>query len=136
MRALLWSSIDNAESRDLDQIEYAEELPDKGLRLLVGIADVDALIKKNSALDKHAMANSTSVYTGIDVFPMLPSEISTGLTSLNEGGERVVLVVELVLSLEALDLLLTQGPSPNPRHFPNALSLFLSYSSSSQYCHS
>jgi VacB/RNase II family 3'-5' exoribonuclease len=98
LRALLWSSIDNTESKDLDQIEYAEELPDKSLRLLVGIADVDALITKGSALDRHAMANSTSVYTGVAVFPMLPSEVSTGLTSLNEGAERVVLVVEVVLN--------------------------------------
>jgi ribonuclease R len=98
LRSLLWSSIDNEESRDLDQIEYAEALPDKGMRLLVGIADVDALIKKGSALDQHAMTNSTSVYTGIDVFPMLPSEISTGLTSVNEGEDRVVLVVEVVLN--------------------------------------
>jgi ribonuclease R len=100
LRSLLWSSIDNAESKDLDQIEYAEELPDKGLRLLVGIADVDALVTKDSPLDKHAMTNATSVYTGSDVFPMLPSEISTGLTSLNEGGERVVLVIEVVLEAD------------------------------------
>ena len=97
LRSLLWSSIDNTASKDLDQIEYAEELSDKGLRLLVGIADVDALIRKGSALDLHAMANCTSVYTGVDVFPMLPSEISTGLTSLNEGEDRLVLVVEVVL---------------------------------------
>ena len=100
LRNLLWSSIDNTESRDLDQIEYAEELPDKGMRLLVGIADVDVLVAKGSALDRHAMANSTSVYTGVDVFPMLPSEISTGLTSLNEGEDRVVLVVELCLNAD------------------------------------
>ena len=98
LRSLMWSSIDNAESKDLDQIEYADELPDMGMRLLVGIADVDALIAKGSALDQHAMTNSTSVYTGVDVFPMLPSEISTGLTSLNEGEDRVVLVVELCLN--------------------------------------
>lgn len=100
LRNLLWSSIDNTESRDLDQIEYAEELPDKGMRLLVGIADVDVLVAKGSALDRHAMANSTSVYTGVDVFPMLPAEISTGLTSLNEGEDRVVLVVELCLNAD------------------------------------
>ena len=100
LRALLWSSIDNAESKDLDQIEYAEELPDKGLRLLVGIADVDVLIRKGSALDLHAMANCTSVYTGVGVYPMLPPEISTGLTSLNEGEDRLVLVVEIVLGAD------------------------------------
>jgi Exoribonuclease R len=100
LRHLLWSSIDNTESKDLDQIEYAEELPDKGMRLLVGIADVDVLIAKGSPLDAHAMTNSTSVYTGVDVFPMLPSEISTGLTSLNEGVDRVVLVIEVCVNAD------------------------------------
>ncbi|MEO8620043.1 MAG: RNB domain-containing ribonuclease [bacterium] len=100
LRALLWSSIDNAESKDLDQIEYAEELPDKRTRLLIGIADVDLLVAKDSALDRHAMANATSVYTGVAVFPMLPPEISTGLTSLNPDADRVVLVIELVLSAD------------------------------------
>src|SRR5450759_3580064 len=97
LRALLWSSIDNAESKDLDQVEYAEELPGKGTRLLVATADVDVLVQRGSALDQHARANATSVYTGIDVFPMLPSEISTGLTSLNQSEDRIVLVLELVL---------------------------------------
>jgi VacB/RNase II family 3'-5' exoribonuclease len=100
LRALLWSSIDNAESKDLDQIEYAEELPDKRTRLLIGIADVDVLVHKGSALDRHAMANATSVYTGVDVFPMLPKEISTGLTSLNADADRVVLVIEIVLGAD------------------------------------
>jgi exoribonuclease-2 len=97
LRALLWSSIDNTESKDLDQIEYAEELPDKSTRLLVAIADVDALVQRGSALDQHASANATSVYTGIAVFPMLPNELSTGLTSLNQGEDRIVIVIELVL---------------------------------------
>ena len=97
LRALLWSSIDNTESKDLDQIEYAEELPDKSTRLLVAIADVDALVHRGSALDQHASANATSVYTGIAVFPMLPNELSTGLTSLNQGEDRIVIVIELVL---------------------------------------
>jgi exoribonuclease-2 len=100
LRALLWSSIDNAESKDLDQIEYAEELADKSTRLLIGIADVDVVVQKGSALDQHAMANATSVYTGVDVFPMLPKEISTGLTSLNQDEDRVVLVIELVLEAD------------------------------------
>ena len=100
LRALLWSSIDNAESKDLDQIEFGEELPDKGSRLLVGVADVDLLVTRDSALDRHAMTNATSVYTGADVFPMLPSEISTGLTSLNQGADRAVLVIELVLNAD------------------------------------
>jgi ribonuclease R len=98
LRSLLWSSIDNAESRDLDQIEHAEQLPNGGIRLRVGIADVDSLVARGSAIDAHAMANATSVYTGIAVYPMLPEALSTDLTSLNEGVERVVLVVELSLA--------------------------------------
>jgi exoribonuclease-2 len=94
LRALLWSSIDNDSSKDLDQIEVAEELPDKGIVLRIGIADVDALVPKGSAIDRHAEANATSVYTGVHVYPMLPEELSTGLTSLNEGEDRVVLVIE------------------------------------------
>jgi VacB/RNase II family 3'-5' exoribonuclease len=98
MRALLWSSIDNAESKDLDQIELAESLADGGIRLRVGIADVDALVPKGSAIDRHAEANATSVYTGAAVFPMLPEQLSTDLTSLTQGTDRVVLVIEIELA--------------------------------------
>src|SRR5437764_3749496 len=98
LSASLWSSIDNATSKDLDQIEVAEELPDKGIVLRIGIADVDALVPKGSALDAHAFANATSVYTGVHVYPMLPEELSTGLTSLNEGASRLVLVIEVELA--------------------------------------
>ena len=98
LQDLLWSSIDNATSKDLDQIEVAEELPDKGIVLRVGIADVDALVPKGSAIDAHAFANATSVYTGVHVYPMLPEELSTGLTSLNEASERLVLVIEVELA--------------------------------------
>ncbi len=97
LRSLLWSSIDNAESKDLDQIEFCEELNDGAIRIMVGIADVDVLVGKGSPLDKRAFANSTSVYTGIHVYPMLPPEISTGFTSLNQGEDRVVLVIETVI---------------------------------------
>ena len=96
-RSLLWSSIDNTTSKDLDQIEVAEQLPDKGIVLRIGIADVDALVPKGSAIDAHAFANATSVYTGVHVYPMLPEELSTGLTSLNEGQSRLVLVIEVEL---------------------------------------
>ena len=92
-----WSSIDNQESRDLDQIEYAEKLPNGNVRLVVGIADVDALVPKGSPLDKHAFANCTSVYTGVDVFPMLPEKLSTDCTSLNEGEDRVIIAIETVV---------------------------------------
>jgi exoribonuclease-2 len=95
LRALLWSSIDNPTSRDLDQVEVAEETSDGAIVLRIGIADVDALVPKGSAIDLHALANATSVYTGIDVYPMLPEELSTNLTSLNEGEDRLVLVIEV-----------------------------------------
>ena len=100
LQNLLWSSIDNATSKDLDQIEVAEELPDKGIVLRIGIADVDALVPKGSAIDAHAFANATSVYTGVHVYPMLPEELSTGLTSLNEGERRLVLVIEVELAAD------------------------------------
>ena len=95
LRHLLWSSIDNRESRDLDQLEYAERLADGEIRLLIAIADVDALVPKGSAVDEHAAGNTTSVYTGIVVFPMLPERLSTDLTSLNEGEDRCAIIVQL-----------------------------------------
>jgi len=97
MRELLWSSIDNTESRDLDQLEVAEELSSGAIRILVAVADVDALVTKDSPADVHAQENSTSVYTGVQVFPMLPEEFSTNLTSLNEDADRVAVVVENVI---------------------------------------
>ena len=95
MRSLLWSSIDNQESRDLDQVEYAEQLPDGGYRLLVGIADVDELVPQGSATDQHAGINTTSVYTGVATFPMLPLEYSTEATSLLNDVDRKSFVIEL-----------------------------------------
>src|SRR5882762_10424286 len=95
LRGLLWSSIDDAKSRDLDQVEYAERLPSGDLRLLIGIADVDELVAQGSAIDDHAAENSTSVYTGVKTFPMLPDELSTDLTSLVGGQDRLALVIEL-----------------------------------------
>jgi exoribonuclease-2 len=94
LRSLLWSSIDNDTSKDLDQIEWAEQLADGRIRVLIGVADVDARVNEGSILDGHARSETTSVYTGVKVFPMLPAELSEGITSLNENEDRVALVIE------------------------------------------
>ena len=94
LRSLLWSSIDNDTSKDLDQIEWAERLPDGRIRVLVGIADVDARVPKGTIIDTHAQSETTSVYTGVKVFPMLPIDLSEGATSLNENEDRIAIVVE------------------------------------------
>jgi VacB/RNase II family 3'-5' exoribonuclease len=97
LRNLLWSSIDNDTSRDLDQIEVAERLPNGDVKIMVAIADVDAFVPKQSALDQHASRETTSVYTGIRTFPMLPEELSTGKTSLLENQDRLSVVTEFVV---------------------------------------
>ncbi len=97
LRQLPWSSIDNDSSRDLDQIEAAARV-DGGIRVLVGIADVDADVQAGSPIDSHAAKATTSVYTGVRTFPMLPEQLSTDLTSLNEGADRRAVVVEFVVS--------------------------------------
>jgi exoribonuclease II len=97
LRNLLWSSIDNDTSRDLDQIEVAQQLPNDDVKIMVGIADVDAFVPKQSAIDQHASRETTSVYTGIRVFPMLPEELSTGQTSLLENQDRLSVVTEFVV---------------------------------------
>ena len=97
MRSLLWSSIDNDTSKDLDQIEWAEQLPDGRIRVLVGVADVDARVHVGTVIDGHARSETTSVYTGVRVFPMLPTELSEGITSLNENEDRVAMVIEFAV---------------------------------------
>ena len=96
LRNLLWSSIDNDTSRDLDQIEVAEKLSDGTVKILVAIADLDAYLPKLSAIDLHAARETTTVYAAVRNFPMLPEELSTGKTSLLENQDRLAVVIELV----------------------------------------
>jgi len=100
LRGLLWSSIDNDTSRDLDQIEVAERLANGEIRIRIGIADVDGDVPKGSPIDVHAAANCTTVYTGVQNFPMLPEDLSTDLTSLNEHADRLSIVVELTVAAD------------------------------------
>jgi VacB/RNase II family 3'-5' exoribonuclease len=100
LRGLLWSSIDNDTSKDLDQVEWAEELPDGRIRVLVGVADVDSRVSKGTVIDTHARSETTSVYTGVKVFPMLPPELSEDITSLNEDEERAAIVIEFKVDAE------------------------------------
>jgi len=94
LRELLWSSIDNDTSKDLDQIEWAERLSDGRIRVLVGVADVDYRVHLGLVIDKHAESQTTSVYTGVKVFPMLPVQLSEDVTSLNENEDRAAIVIE------------------------------------------
>ncbi|MBL8097351.1 MAG: RNB domain-containing ribonuclease [Anaerolineales bacterium] len=100
LRDLPWSSIDNDDSRDLDQLTVAESGPDQGLKIRVAIADVAATVQQNTALDEHAQHNTTSVYTAAMIFPMLPEGLSTDLTSLNPGSDRQALIVEMSLAAD------------------------------------
>ena len=102
LRALLWASIDNDDSLDLDQLSVAEQLPGGAVKILVAIADVDAIAKKGSAIDGHAQTNTTSVYTAAQIFPMLPEKLSTDLTSLADGKERLAIVIEMEVGADGV----------------------------------
>src|SRR5215469_11671393 len=100
LRSLLWSSIDNDTSKDLDQIEVAEPLANGDVKILVGIADVDAFVPRETAIDVHAAKETTTVYTGVRNFSMLPEILSTGITSLLEGQDAYSIVIEFMVSAD------------------------------------
>ena len=95
LTALSWASIDNDDSMDLDQLTAAREEAGGVVTTFVAVADVDALVREGTPIDRHARHNTTSVYTGVEIFPMLPEKLSTDFTSLNEGEDRLAVVVEL-----------------------------------------
>src|SRR5437762_13482513 len=98
LASLLWCSIDNDDSRDLDQLSVAEALASGATSVRVAVADVDAAVARSSALDRHAAVNTTSVYTPAVIFPMLPERLSTDLTSLADQQDRLSIVIEFVVS--------------------------------------
>ncbi len=97
LRSRLWCSIDNDDSRDLDQLSVAEALGEGTVKVLVAVADVDALVREGSAIDDHARVNTTSVYTAGGIFPMLPLRLSTDLTSLGEDAERLAIIIDMTV---------------------------------------
>jgi VacB/RNase II family 3'-5' exoribonuclease len=100
LRSLLWCSIDNDTSKDLDQLTVAEKLATGEIKILVAVADVDAIVKRGSPIDQHAKTNTTSVYTAAEIFPMLPEKLSTDLTSLGQDQERLSVVFEMVVAAD------------------------------------
>ncbi len=108
LRNLVWCSIDNDDSLDLDQLTVAMPMAGDAVKILIAIADVDAIVKKQSALDDHAKHNTTSVYTAAEIFPMLPEKLSTDLTSLKFESDRLAIIVEMIIgsdgSLQSSDI--------------------------------
>ena len=108
LRNLVWCSIDNDDSLDLDQLTVAIPMAGGAVKIFIAIADVDAIVKKHSALDDHAKHNTTSVYTAAEIFPMLPEKLSTDLTSLKFESDRLAIIVEMIIgsdgSLQSSDI--------------------------------
>ena len=100
LRSLIWASIDNDDSRDLDQLTVAQAMAGDNVKIIVAVADVDSLVQDGSAIDGHARHNTTSVYTAAMIFPMLPEKLSTDLTSLNPDEDRLSIVVEMVINVD------------------------------------
>jgi exoribonuclease-2 len=100
LRTLLWASIDNDDSRDLDQLSVAGATGGAAETILVAVSDVDALVRKGSDIDNYAAVNTTSVYTAAEIFPMLPEKLSTNLTSLNPDEDRLAVVVEMTVAAD------------------------------------
>ena len=100
LRALLWASVDNDDSMDLDQLSVAQPLADGKVKILIAVADVDAVVQKGSAIDGHAATNTTSVYTAAEIFPMLPERLSTDVTSLAEGQSRLAIVIDMTVAAD------------------------------------
>jgi VacB/RNase II family 3'-5' exoribonuclease len=100
LRQMLWCSIDNDDSRDLDQLTVAESLPGDRVKIFVAVADVDAIVKNGMAIDTHARNNTTSIYTAGAIFPMLPEKLSTGITSLNPDEDRLAVVIEMTVAAD------------------------------------
>ena len=100
LRNLLWRSIDNDDSNDLDQLTVAQDLPGGTIKILIAIADVDVFVNKASALDNHAKHNTSSVYTAAQIFPMLPEKLSNDITSLNFDAERLAIVIEIIIAAD------------------------------------
>ncbi|MDD1702572.1 MAG: ribonuclease catalytic domain-containing protein, partial [Methanoregula sp.] len=100
LRSLMWSSIDNYDSQDLDQLEYCERNPDGTIQVRIAIADVDAYVKQHASPDEYAAHNGTTIYTGVRTFPMLPERLSYGITSLLPGKDRMAVIIEYAVQLD------------------------------------
>ena len=121
LRGLLWASIDNDDSLDLDQITVAEEMPGDKVKILVSVADVDSLVRNGSAINEHARHNTTSVYTVAMLFPMLPEKLSTNFTSLNFNEDRLSVVVEMLIGTDGIPPGFGRLPSACPQSWEACL---------------